>query len=239
MASRLGSRSIRPFVITVNCAALAAVRSLTLSVLILFAGCLGTGVASAQIGVGIDNPVAGGTALVTFEIPGIRELTTQVTVRLPNVRSARCLMVPGWNSRVRRDIATGVVRAVTWTAAPGAGIGPGQSVRFPVLLALPDAMRVGFPVIQTLSDNTLIRWDQPPLPGANLPYPEPTMTLMRRPGERPVQTDPTSAQASPPSTATPKPVHIQPDELARQLARAVIVVCAVAVDLALARTPRS
>lgn len=238
MASRPGPRSIRPVVSTVTRAALAAVRSLTLSVLIVLAGCLGTGVASAQIGVGVDNPVAGGTALLTFEIPGIRALTTQVTVRLPNVRFARCLMVPGWNSRVRRDTATGVVRAVTWTAAPGAGIGPGQSARFPVSLALPDAMRVGFPVIQTLSDNTLIRWDQPPLPGAELPYPEPTMTLMRRPGERAVQTDPRSAPA-PRSSATPKAVHVQPDELARQLVRAVIVACAVAAGLVLTRKPRS
>ena len=111
-------------------AASAAVRSLTLSVLIVLAGCLGMGVASAQIGVGIDNPVAGGTALLTFEIPGTRAPTTRVTVRLPNVRSARCLMVSGWTCRVRSDIATGVVRAVTWTAAPGAGIGPGQSAAF-------------------------------------------------------------------------------------------------------------
>src|SRR5271168_1034345 len=96
---------------------MAVVRSLTLSVLIVLAGCLGMGVASAQIGVGIDNPIAGATALLTFEIPGIRALTTQVTVRLPNVRSARCLMVPGWNSRLRRDTATDFVRAVTWTAA--------------------------------------------------------------------------------------------------------------------------
>ena len=214
-------------------------RSLTVSVLIVLAGCLGTGVASAQIGVGIDNLVAGGIAMLTFEIPGTRASTTRVTVRLPNVRSARCLMVPGWNCRVRSDIANGVVRAVTWTAAPGAGIGPGQSARFPVVVALPDAMRVGFPVIQTLSDNTLIRWDQPPLPGAKLPYPEPTMTLVRRPGERPFQTDPRSAPASPPSTAAPTAVHVQPDELARQLVRAVIVACAVAVGLVLTRTPRS
>lgn len=220
-------------------AAFAAVRSLTLSVLILLAGCLGTGVASAQIGVGIDNPVAGGIAMLTFEIPGTRVPTTQVTVRLPSVESARCLMVSGWNCRVRRDIGTGVVRAVTWSAAPGAGIGPGQSARFPILVALPDAMRVGFPVIQTLSDNTLIRWDQPPLPGAKLPYPEPIMTLMRRPGERPVQIDPRSAPASPLSTATPKAVHVTQDELARQLVRAVIVACAVAGGLVLTRTPRS
>jgi uncharacterized protein YcnI len=238
MASRPRPRSIRSVVSTVTAAALATVRSLTLSVLIVLAGCLGTGVASAQIGVGIDNPVAGGTALLTFEIPGIRALTTQVTVRLPHVQSARCL-VPAWNCRVHGDIATGVVRAVTWSAAPGAGIEPGQSARFPVLLAPPDAMRVGFPVIQTLSDNTLIRWDQPPLPGAKLPNPEPAMTLMRRPGERPVQTDPGSAPASPPATATPNVVHVRPDELARQLLRAAIVACAVAVGLVLTRTPRS
>jgi uncharacterized protein YcnI len=214
-----------------------AVRGLTLSVSIVLAGYLGTGNASAQVGVGIDNPVAGGTALLNFEIPGTSEPTTHVTVRLPDVRTARCVMVPHWWCQVRLDDTTGVVRAVTWTAAPGAGIGPGQSARFPVWVALPDVMRVGFPIIQTLSDNTVIRWDQPPLPGAKLSHPEPTMTLMQRVGEHPVEIDPTSSPASPLNTM-PTAAHLRPDEAARQLVRAVIVVCAAAAGLVLTRMRR-
>ena len=86
-------------------------------------------------------------SVLTFQVPGESEtgaLTTQLSVALPNVASARAEVMPGWTARLDRDAAAGTVRSVTWTAAPSVGI---SSDQFALFRDLGDAARptVGHP----------------------------------------------------------------------------------------------
>ncbi len=110
----------------------------------------------------------GATAIVTFQVPNESNTgaaTTALTVTLPNVASARTETIPGWTAKLDRDAASGSVRSVTWTAAPNGGIGVDQFALFRISVQLPDTDTVSFPATQTYSDGTVVKWDQPPLPG--------------------------------------------------------------------------
>ena len=67
-----------------------------------------TGIASAwaHVRADADNPSPGSTSVVTFRVPGESEngaLTTQLSVELPDVASARTEVMPGWTARLERD----------------------------------------------------------------------------------------------------------------------------------------
>ena len=71
-----------------------------------------------------DNPAPGTTSVVTFRVPGESEngaLTTKLSVKLPDVASARTEVMPGWTASLERDTSAGTVRSVTWTADPTGG----------------------------------------------------------------------------------------------------------------------
>lgn len=81
----------------------------------------GSGAAWAHVHVDADDAAPGSTSVLTFRVPGESEtgaLTTQFSITLPNVTSARTEVMPGWTARLDRDAAAGTVRSVTWTAAP-------------------------------------------------------------------------------------------------------------------------
>jgi uncharacterized protein YcnI len=142
----------------------------------------GTATASAHVHADSDNASPGQTAVVTFRVPGESEsgaLTTQLKVDLPNVASARTEVMPCWTARLDRATAAGTVSAVTWTAAPGTGISPDQFALFRISVKLPESgNEVSFPATQTYSDETVVRWDQPPLSDGSEPeYPAPVLTL--------------------------------------------------------------
>ncbi|MDX1882363.1 YcnI family protein [Mycolicibacterium sp. 120270] len=141
----------------------------------------GAGPASAHVRAEADNPTPGSTAVVTFRVPGESEngaVTTKLSIKLPDVASARTEVMPGWSATVDRDTAAGTVRSVTWTADPKVGISSDQFALFRVSVKLPDGDRVAFPATQTYSDGTVVRWDQPPLPDGGEPeYPAPELTL--------------------------------------------------------------
>ena len=141
----------------------------------------GTAPAWAHVRVDADNAAPGTTSVLTFRVPGESEngaLTTQLSVELPNVASARTEVMPGWTARLDRDAAAGTVQSVTWTAAPGTGISSDQFALFRISVKLPDTETVSFPATQTYSDGTVVRWDQAPLPGGGEPeYPAPVLTL--------------------------------------------------------------
>ncbi|MDR3658399.1 MAG: YcnI family protein, partial [Mycobacterium sp.] len=145
----------------------------------------GTPAAWAHVHASSDNPVRGATALVTFQVPNESNTaapTTALTVTLPNVASASAEYLPGWTAILDRDAAAGTVRSVTWTAAPNAGIGVDQFGLFRISMQLPDSDTVSFPATQTYSDGTVVKWDQPPLPGGAEPgHPAPTLTLAAGP----------------------------------------------------------
>ncbi|MCV7253591.1 MULTISPECIES: YcnI family protein [Mycobacteriaceae] len=189
--------------------------------------------ASAHVHVDADDAHPGGSAVLTFRVPGESEkgaLTTQFSVTLPNVASARTELMPGWTARLDRDTAAGTVRSVTWTAAPAVGIAPDQFGLFKVSVTLPKQDTVSFPATQTYSDGTVVHWDQAPLPGGGEPeYPAPELSLTGEP-------EPAHAPAAPAVAASPA-VDAQPvsraDNGARWLAGGALALAAVAVAAAL------
>jgi uncharacterized protein YcnI len=197
-------------------------RALTLAAMtiaaVTFGLFAGAAPASAHVHVDADGAAPGKGAVVTFRVPNESEngsLTTQLTVNLPQGSAAMAEAIPGWSVKLDRDVASGTVRSVTWTAAPGSGIAPDQFALFRISLTLPKSDSVSFPAAQTYSDGTVVRWDQPPLPNGDEPeHPAPTLTL-------------TSPQAAAPA--------VHPDNTARWLAIAALVVGVLATAVALVR----
>ena len=218
-------------------------RALILAALTATALYAATATAWAHVEVEANNAVRGGEAILTFEVPNESDkgaLTTQFSVALPNVTSASTESMPGWTAKLDRDTAAGTTRSVTWTAAPNIGIAPDQFALFRVAVTLPNTDTVTFPATQTYSDGTVVRWDQPPLPGGGEPeHPVPTLTLTAAPSEGPAQSPSPSVSASPapaPAQASSRPA---PDNTARWLGGAALVVGALGVGLALLMRRRS
>lgn len=200
----------------------------------LYAGsAVGIPSAWAHVHASSDNPVRGATAIVTFKVPNESNTgaaTTGLTVTLPGVGSASTEAMPGWSAKLDRDAASGTVRSVTWTAAPNGGIGADQFALFRVSVQLPDAGTVSFPATQTYADGSVVRWDQPPLPGGGEPeHPAPALTLAGAAGAPHAHHPPPAApgdQAAAPAGA---------DNTARLLGGAALVVGALGVAIALIR----
>jgi uncharacterized protein YcnI len=197
----------------------------------------GAAPAWAHVHVDADDATPGSSAVLTFRVPGESEtgaLTTQFSVALPKVASARAEVMPGWTSRLDRDAAAGTVSSVTWTAAPSVGISPDQFALFRISVTLPDQPSVSLPATQTYSDGKVVRWDQPPLPGGGEPeYPAPLLNLSGTPApERPMPPSSAPAEAAP----TGQPVAEAPataDDTARWLAGGALIVAAVSVVVAI------
>jgi uncharacterized protein YcnI len=201
----------------------------------------GAAPASAHVRVEANNAAPGTTSVLTFRVPGESEtgaLTTQLSVELPNVASARTEVMPGWTARLDRDVAAGTVRSVTWTAAPGTGISSDQFALFRISVKLPDwghlppegqgDETVSFPATQTYSDGTVVRWDQEELPGGGEPeHLAPVLTL--------IESDAAQADDHP----APVVATATADNSARWLAGGALTVAAVAVAAALLARRRS
>lgn len=189
----------------------------------------------AHVHASSDNAVRGATAIVTFQVPNESNtgaVTTALNVRLPDVASARTESMPGWTAKLDRDAASGAVHAVTWTAAPGAGIGVDQFALFRISVKLPDAETASFPATQTYSDGAVVKWDQPPQPGGGEPeYPAPLLTLAAGPVASHGHHPPSAAPAE--VTAPPQPKSS--DNTARLLGGTALVVAALGICLALIR----
>lgn len=202
--------------------------------------------ASAHVHVDAADPTPGSTAVLTFRVPGEADngsLTTEFSVALPNVASARTEVMPGWTVRLDRDAAAGTVRAVTWTADPNTGISPEQFALFRVSVALPDQPSVTLPATQTYSDGAVIHWNQAPLPGGGEPeYPAPVLALTgtaEGDHDHPAPSaEPSTAQPAAPDaavTAAPEESASTGDDTARWLAGGALVLAAVAVVASIVR----
>lgn len=152
--------------------------------------------ASAHVTVGSDSYTrAAEDALLTFRVPNESDTasTTTVAITFPEkdpIASVMPTAVPGWTVTTKTvkftppiktddgDIAEGVGE-ITWTAAAGQGIKPGQAGAFPVLVGpLPDADQVVFKAVQTYSDGTVTNWIEPVTDPENLPEnPTPILEL--------------------------------------------------------------
>lgn len=191
--------------------------------------------ASAHVHASSDNAARGAMAIVTFQVPNESDkgaATTALTVTLPNVASARTEAMPGWRAKLDRDAASGTVRSVTWTAAPGGGIGADQFALFRISVKLPDTDTVSFPATQSYADGTVGKWDQQPLPGGGEPeHPAPMLTLGAGPAGPHEHHHPgTSTDHGGAATSG--------DNIARVLGGAALVVAALGIALVLVRRPR-
>lgn len=204
--------------------------------------------------------VRGSIAIVTFEVPNESQTgsaTTELTVTLPDVASARTEAKSGWTVRLERDAVAGAVRSVTWTAVANQGIGVDQFGLFRISMKLPDVDSVHFPAAQRYADGTVVRWDQPALPGGGEPErPVPTLTLAPGPVAPPehhaTPTHPApsvSASARPKSSAGPDSaagpvtavespsdrIGAASDNPARLLAGVALLVAALGLTIAITR----
>ena len=137
----------------------------------------------------------GGYAVVTFRVPDEDDTagTTALTVSLPTdhpISSVRTTPISGWtattttialNPPVQDDgrTITKTVGSITWTAAAGTAIAPGQYLDFPVSLGpLPDVGEISFAAKQTYDNGTVVDWNQPPnADGSEPEHPAPSITL--------------------------------------------------------------
>lgn len=201
--------------------------------------------ASAHVHVEAADAAPGSTSILTFRVPGESDngsLTTQFSVALPDVASARTELMSGWTSRLDRDAGAGTVRSVTWTADPNVGISAEQFALFRVSVRLPDQPSVTLPATQTYSDGTVVRWDQAPLPGGEEPeHPAPVLTLTGTVGGDHDHPAPPAAEApgaEAPTVVASTPAQTQAgsgDDAARWLAGGALVLAAVAVVVSILR----
>jgi uncharacterized protein YcnI len=119
--------------------------------------------------------------------------TTGLEVNLPAgtpIASVSLRPVPGWTAvAVKSKLATPIktddgevteaITKITWTAAAGAGIKPGQFQEFELSLGpLPDTSQLVFKALQTYSDGTIVRWiDEPSTDGSEPEHPAPVLKL--------------------------------------------------------------
>jgi len=151
--------------------------------------------ASAHVTVNPNTATQGGYAKVTFRVPNETDGsdTTKVEVNLPTstpFASVSLKPLPGWTAVAEKStLATPVtvhgnqiteaVSKITWTAAAGAAIKPGQFQEFDVSLGpLPEVDQVVFKALQTYSDGTVVRWiDEPATDGTEPEHPAPVLKL--------------------------------------------------------------
>jgi uncharacterized protein YcnI len=188
----------------------------------------------AHVRVVADNAAAGQHSILTFSVPNESDNaspTTQLSISLPNLTSVSVEAMPGWTVHLDRNLHTGTVGNITWTAAPGGGIGPDQFSEFRVAVKLPDAATVSFPATQTYADGTVVRWDEPTLPGGKEPeHPAPMLTLTT--GQQ--HGDQDFHGPMPTVSAAPKPAPAAApaaDSVARWLAGAAMGVAVLAAGL--------
>ncbi|HEV2782243.1 MAG TPA: YcnI family protein [Actinophytocola sp.] len=152
---------------------------------------LGAGPAAAHVTAKVIGEPAqqGGFTKITFRVPN--EDDTAGTVKLeirfsPDtpIASLRTKPMPGWTAQITKarlakpitvhgaEIAE-AVSAVTWTAAAGTRIGPGEFAEFEVSGGpLPDNTdRLVVPAAQTYDNGKVVNWNEPP-PAAGAPEPE-------------------------------------------------------------------
>lgn len=143
----------------------------------------------------------GGYAVITFRVPNESDTagTVGLTITLPAdhpLTSVRTTPIAGWSATTKKvaltppiqshgRTITETVGSITWTAAPGTRIGPGQYLDFPVSVGpLPkDVDSISLPASQTYDDGKVVDWNQPAAAGgAEAERPAPTVKLIAADG---------------------------------------------------------
>jgi uncharacterized protein YcnI len=168
---------------------------------LLVLGVVGAGPASAHVVVSSSDAAPGGYGKLEFRVPTESDSakTVKLIVTLPETApfgDVSVQTVPGWTvTTTERKLAKPVttddgftldkaVGTVTWTATAG-GVPPGQFEEFDLSVGpFPEqaGQTLTFPVHQTYSDGTVVRWDEPTQAGKPEPeHPAPTLSLAARP----------------------------------------------------------
>jgi uncharacterized protein YcnI len=150
--------------------------------------------AAAHVTVNPRTATQGSFAKLTFRVPNEKATasTVKLEVQLPAdapIASVSIRPVPGWTVEVQhRTLAepvtahgaqiTEVVDVITWTAEPGAEIGPGQFQEFDISAGpLPEVDQMVFKALQHYSDGDIVRWIDEPQEGVELDHPAPVLRL--------------------------------------------------------------
>jgi len=151
--------------------------------------------ASAHVTVNPNSATPGGYTKVTFRVPNESDTasTTKVEVNLPAdnpIASVSLKPLPGWTAvaekstlatpiKVHDSDVTEAITKITWTAAAGSEVKPGQFQEFDVSLGpLPDSGQLIFKALQTYSDGSVVRWiDEPTTDGSEPEHPAPVLKL--------------------------------------------------------------
>lgn len=151
--------------------------------------------AAAHVSVDPTAATQGDYLRLAFRVPNESDVasTVKVEVVLPEnapVATVTTMPVPGWTVTVERrkldppvEVHGGqvgeAVSKITWTAADGAGIEPGQFQEFPVSMGpLPAVDRLVLKSLQTYSDGNVVRWiEEPPVGGGEVNSPAPVLHL--------------------------------------------------------------
>lgn len=158
-------------------------RALVVSATIGAAALTTTGIASAHVTANIygEQPEQGGYTAVMLRVPSEKDQvnTTKVTLTVPakyDIASLRTKPVPGWTSTITKDDSG---TRIAWTAKQGHGIPPTgyQEFGFSAGPLPKNVDTLVLPAVQTYSDGSVVRWDQPPKQGEEPERPAPTVAL--------------------------------------------------------------
>jgi periplasmic copper chaperone A len=151
--------------------------------------------ASAHVTVTAPGATRGGSDQeITFRVPVEKNANTvKLAVALPTTTpfaSVDVKPIPGWThvektvklaTPIKTDDGniTEAVSQITWTAAAGQGLKPGEYGDFTFIAGmLPDTPSVVFGAIQTYSDGSVVQWTQRAAAGTAEPdFPAPTLNL--------------------------------------------------------------
>lgn len=192
---------------------------------------VGAGAASAHVSVVAPGAEQGGYTVLTFRVPTESDTaaTTSVRVELPDLNSARTQPIPGWTATVDKN-GEGLATAVTWTAQPGSGVGPGQFQQFLLSAGpLPEEDTVSFPAVQTYDDGQVVEWTEETTGSEEPEHPAPMLSLAAASGSEhgghgAATTSETSTEASSTSSS---------DNTARWIAGVALVLGALGAALGL------
>ncbi|MEJ3747230.1 YcnI family protein [Actinomycetes bacterium KLBMP 9797] len=150
--------------------------------------------AAAHVTINPEAATQGDYARLAFRVPNESDTasTVKLEVTLPEdapVASVSVMPVAGWTTAVERRTVSPpieshgtqiseVVSKITWTAAAGGGVKPGEFVEFPVSAGpLPEVDQMVFKALQTYSDGDISRWIEAPTGGAEPEDPAPVLAL--------------------------------------------------------------
>jgi uncharacterized protein len=198
------------------------------------------GPASAHVTVTAPGATSGGSDQeITFRVPVEKTIdTVGLTIQLPTTTPIASVLVEpmaGWTHTQKTvtlakpivtddgDI-TQAVSQISWTAAAGQGLTPGEFGEFTIIAGqLPTASQLVFPAIQTYSDGSVVSWNQVAAPGSTVEPDNPAPILL--------------LSASSP-TAQPAATSKSSDTAAVVLAIVALVVALLALGLAVVSRAR-